>query len=98
VTLKYTVDSTEINVIETDYDKASRIVLNLFRLIVQQRIIVVTVLKLVSPKPEKKLNDSTLVLLILSFLLWSIAKRNSCRIFVYVLTSSYVQYFSMSYI
>jgi hypothetical protein len=52
VTLKYAVDNTEINVSETDYDKASRIILNLFRLIVQQGIIVVTVLKLLSPKSE----------------------------------------------
>ena len=52
MTLKHAVDSTEINVSETDYDKASKITLNLFRLIVQQRITVVTVLKLLSPKPE----------------------------------------------
>jgi hypothetical protein len=53
VTLKSTADITEINVSETDYDKASGITLNLFRLIVQQRTIVVTVLKLLSPKPAK---------------------------------------------
>jgi len=52
-------------------------------------IIAVTVLKLLSPKPETQLSDSTPVLLILSFLLRSFTKRNSCRIFVYVLTSSY---------
>jgi hypothetical protein len=38
VTLKYTVDSIEMNLSETDYDKMSRIILILFRLIVQQRM------------------------------------------------------------
>ena len=58
--LKYTVDSIEIDVSETDYDKANRIVLNIFRLVVQRMIIVVNVLKLLSPKPKTYLTPLAL--------------------------------------
>ena len=63
MTFKYTVDSIEINVSGTDNDKMNRIILNLFILMIQQRILVVTVET--STSKARDINVRTPVLLIL---------------------------------